>query len=299
MISAPRRAKATDLVYMTINGSELLMDVYTPDGEGPWPVVVALHGVDSNAKNGQDTVSVAQAAAAEGMVVFAPSWIDWNPPGPFPITLDVFEGWKSTANCAVAVAQQSAGEYGGGPANTVVYGFSAGAGIALAAAVEPTPDPIPGCEADSPPEPLAGAVLGDGEYWLHSQNFDLAFASDVEAMRAQLEPLIDATHWPAGLDTKFFLWVAESGTSPRGIDDPSDESGWLAPRDSDGSIQRDLERLDQLEDGVVTYVDAGELLALRLSEAGIDATLDEYPGGHTVSEKVPELIALLSAAVAQ
>ena len=95
------------------------------------------------------------------------------------------------------------------------------------------------------------------------------------------------------------MWVAEDGTSPRAIDDPSDPSGWFAQRDSDGSIQRDLERLDQFQDEVVTYVDAGQLLELRLSEAGIDVTLDQYPGGHTPLNKITELVGYLKAAAAQ
>jgi len=59
-----------------------------------------------------------------------------------------------------------------------------------------------------------------------------------------------------------------------------------------------LDRLDQLEDGAVTFIDAGQLLELRLSEAGIDVTLDGYPGGHTVREKVPALVDYLKAAAA-
>ncbi len=296
----PGFVEATDLVYMTIDGSELLMDVYTPVGEGPWPVVVAFHGIDSDGKDGRDTVVVAEAAAAEGMVVFAPSWIVWRPPTPpVPVALETFQEWKSAVSCAVAFAQQSAADYGGDPANTVVYGFSAGAGFALAVSVGSSADSIPGCETDAPPEPVGGAVLGDGEYWLHSQNFDAAFESDPAAMQAELASLIDPRNWPADLDAEFFLWVAEDGTSPRTIDDPSDESGWFAQRDLDGSIERDLERLNQFDDGRVTYVDAGQLLELRLSEAGIEVTLDVYPGGHTPRDKVPELVGYLKAAAAQ
>jgi hypothetical protein len=76
----------------------------------------------------------------------------------------------------------------------------------------------------------------------------------------------------------------------------SDESGWFAQRDPDGSIREDLDQLGQLEDGTITYIDAGQLLALRLSEAGIEVTLDEYPGGHTTHDKVPELVGYLQAA---
>jgi len=296
----PDFVETSDLVYRTIDGAELLMDVYTPTGEGPWPVVVAFHGIDSDGKDGLDTVSVAEVAVAEGMVVFAPSWIVWRPPTPpVPVALETAQEWTSTAKCAVAFAQQNASEYGGDPANTIVYGFSAGAGVGLAASVDSSGDAIPGCETDAPPELVSGAVLGDGEYWLHSQNFDGAFESDSAAMQAELAALIDPTSWPADLDAEFFLWVADDGTSPRRIDDPSDPSGWFAQRDLDGSIQLDLEHLDQFQDGVVTFVDAGQLLEHRLTEFGIDVTLDEYPGGHTPLNKVAELVAYLTAAAAQ
>jgi len=82
---APAFTETSDVVYMTMNGVELLVDVYTPAGAGPWPVVVAFHGLDSRGKDEADTVAVAEEAAAQGMVVFAPSWIVWDP-GPFPFT---------------------------------------------------------------------------------------------------------------------------------------------------------------------------------------------------------------------
>jgi hypothetical protein len=139
-------------------------------------------------------------------------------------------------------------------------------------------------------------VLGDGEYWLHSQNFDGAFEANLDAMQARLAAMIDPSSWPANPDAKFFLWMAGNGTNPRTIGDPSDGSGWFAQRDPDGSIQADLESVDQFADGVVTYVDAAQLLALRLAKAGNVVTLDEYPGGHTTQDKVPEIVGYLQAA---
>lgn len=296
----PSFLAATDLVYMTIDDTELLMDVYVPDGEGPWPVVVALHGLDSDGKNGVDTVTVAESAAAEGMVVFAPSWIVWRPPTPpVPVPLDVFQEWMSNGNCAIAFAQQNAAEYRGDPGNTAVYGFSAGAGVALGAAVNPEEEPIPGCQTDALPEPLNGAVLGDGEYWMHSQNFDPAFSDDTEAMQAELAALIDPASWPEDLETTFLLWVAEDGTSPRPIDDPEDPEGWFYQRDADGSIQSDLMRVDEFNDGVVTFVDAGRLLHLRLYKAKLASSLAVLPGGHTPLDKMTEIIDYLKAATAQ
>jgi acetyl esterase/lipase len=292
---APAFTEASDVVYMTMSGVELQADVYIPSGAGPWPVVVVFHGLDSNGKDEVDTAAVAEEAAAQGMVVFAPSWIVWDP-GPFPFTIEIFEGWKTAASCAVAFAQQRAADYGGDPSNTTIYGFSAGAGAALLAAVEPGVDAIPGCATDLGPAPVTGVVLGDGDYFLHTENFDEAFRGDLKGMRAELAALTDPSNWAPDLKARFFLWVAAEGTNSRTISDPSDASGWLAQRDPDGSIRADLDRLNQLEDGVMSFIDAGQLLRLRLAEAGIEVTLDQYPGGHTTLNKLAELVGYLKAA---
>ncbi|NNF09779.1 MAG: hypothetical protein HKN74_05800 [Acidimicrobiia bacterium] len=282
--------ETSDIVYMTVNGVNLLMDVYTPAGEGPWPVVVAFHGVDSRGKDSQDNVPIAEGAAAEGMLVYVPSWIVWEP-SPFPITVDIFRGWTQAANCAVAFAQDSAAALGSDPDTTVVYGFSGGGGAALLATVEPSQTPIDGCATDAVPEPVTGAVLGDAVYFLHNQDFDPPFAEDPVAMQAEVDALTNPSNWPDDLDTVFRLWVAEGGTNGRLFGDPADASSWLALRDPTGSIRADLERIGELEDGEFSTVDAGKLLELRLSEAGFDVMLDVYPGGHTINNKVPELIA--------
>lgn len=52
-------------------------------------------------------------------------------------------------------------------------------------------------------------------------------------------------------------------------------------------------------EGPISSVAAGELLALRAREAGFDVTLDEYPGGHTVANKVTELVGYLKDAASQ
>ncbi len=271
------------------------MDVFVPAGDGPWPVVVSFHGLDSNVKDELSTVAVAEAAAAEGMLVFTPTWIVFDPP-PFPITVDTFRGFTAAANCAVAFAQESAAELGGDPGTTVLNGFSGGAGAALLAALEPSESAIPGCETDASPSLVNGVVLGDGEYFLHSENFELCLRgrSRGDAGGGRLHERGDLL--ASGLDAKFFMWVAASGTGSRPFEDPSDESGWLALRDPDGSIRADLERLNQLEDGIISNIDAAQLLALRLTEAGFEANVDEYPGGHTTLDKLPEIVGYLRSA---
>ena len=272
--------------YLTIDGEAFEGDSYVPEGEGPWPVVVMFHGIPDT-KDGYVT-DIAEAAAAAGMYVFVPNW----PPGPALFMPEFFDPVTAIANCAVAFAQPDPDV----SVPIVVYGFSAGAMPASFAALNPASEPIPGCVAVNPPAPITGAVLGDSEYFLHSTLFDPAFAADQEAMQAGIANTVDPSYWPPDMETRFFLWSADNGTSSRPFDDPRDETGWLAQRDPDGSIRADLDRLGQLDDGVVSFIDEAELLALRLDEAGMQVILDSFPGGHTTADKLPELVDYLTEA---
>ena len=286
-----------DLPYLTMDGTELRVDAYVPVGEGPWPLVVAFHGLSSATKDAETNTAVASAAAAQGMLVVAPSWIGGDP---FPLTIEDIDRSREASTCAVAFAQELAAENGAengaDPSVTIAYGFSAGTEPAILAALAPLEDSIGGCETDATPTPVTGVVLGDGEYFFHSEPFDGAFQDDVAAMQNEVRVRTDPVSWPASLDATFSIWAAEAGTGSRSFEDPWDESGWLAVRDPDGSIRRDLERLGRLDDGSIDYVDSARLLELRLSTGGIDVTLDEYPGGHDTLDKVPELVAAIEAA---
>ena len=289
-VVTPAYTETEGIPYLTIGDITYEADIYVPESEGSSPVAVMFHG---NAPRGKDdgyTTVVAEAAAAAGMHVLVPNWLT----GTTGITSESFDVFHAAANCAVAYAQAHLGD--GSP--TVVYGFSAGVGPAARAAFDPATEPIPGCMADDPPAPVTGAVLGDGEYFLHSSIFDGAFSADPEAMQAVVTSLVDPTAWPVDMETRFRLWVAEDGTLPRTFDDPWDESGWLARRDPDGSIRADLDRLGQLDDGVVSFIDEGQLMELRLREAGIEVSLDSYPGGHSTGDKVAELVGYLTEAAA-
>ncbi|MCL1597850.1 MAG: hypothetical protein M3094_01600, partial [Actinomycetia bacterium] len=230
--------------YLMVGGEAFTADMYVPEGEGPWPVVVMFHGNATGGKNDYYTTVVAEAAAAAGMYVFVPNWLT----GTTSITPESFDIFHAAANCAVAYAQPDPDD----AMPIVVYGFSAGVGPASLAVLDPASEPIPGCVAENPPGPITGAVLGDGEYFLHSTIFDGAFAGDLEAMQATVASLVDPSLWPTDMETRFVLWVADSGTAPRTFDDPWDEAGWLAERDPDGSIRDDLDRLSQLDDGVIS-----------------------------------------------
>ena len=292
--SAREFSMTPNVPYMHIDGRDVYLDIYTPSSEGPWPVVVAFHGM--GARDARTTYDVATAAASQGMLVVTPAWLDGHS---FPITPDVIDMHRHEASCAIAFAQQQAIVLGGDPERTVAYGFSAGLTPAMAAALAPVEGSIPGCATDAPAAPVAGVVAGEGDYFMYTGTFDEAFDGDAVGMAAQAAKFVDPSAWPADLDASFFLWTAGDGSEPRTLGDPDDESDFLALRDPSGSIRADLERLGQLEDGVITLVDAGRLMADRLASAGIDVTLDEYPGGHTTLDKVPELIGAMQAAAGE
>jgi hypothetical protein len=122
----------------------------------------------------------------------------------------------------------------------------------------------------------------------------------LEAMRGEVAALVEPSRWPSDLDAEFFLWIPERDTAPRRIFTPSDgRLGWFDERDGDGSIRADLETLGEVEDEVVGNREAALLLELRLGAAGVNVTLDEYPGGHTTLDKVPELIGYLRDAASR
>ncbi len=281
--------RESDLTYMTVDGFDYLMDVYTPDSEGPWPVAVVFHGLDSEGKDGSDQTVIAEGAVANGFLVFVPSWL-----GSFSLDLATWLTWKQVTGCAVAFAQDQASERGGDPANTVLYGFSAGVGGPLWATLEPIEDPISGCLTDATSVQPRGIVLGDGDVLLMGSPWDRVFNIEPEAMPDELAAFYDPARWPADLSARVFLWVAANGSPPsRSID-----SGWLDKRDPDGSLRADLEALGLLDDGEVSTADAGRLLAMHMTDGGLDVTIDQYPGGHRVDDKVDELVEYIVAAAA-
>ena len=293
--AAPAVTTTSDLVYLTVDGAPLLMDVYAPGSGGPWPTVVAFHGRSSATKGSADMVAVAQEAASRGMVVFVPAWMTDQS---LPITIDSIDLMQRAGNCAVAFAREHAREFGGDPALVALYGFSAGTGPAQRAALDPSDEQITGCASEAAPAPVEGVVLGDGEYFWHSGNFDALFRDHLTELQTTIATMVDPAVWPADLDARFRLWSAAEGTAPRALGEQGSEDDWLTARDPDGSIRRDLQGLGLLDDGIVDYADSARLLERRLASAGIDVELESFEGGHTSVDKAPAIVDALAATLA-
>lgn len=136
--------------------SELTLDVYYPDAEGPWPVAVVLHGGEDH-KNTMS--SFARATAEQGVVVFVPEWRS------FPAQLEEHRlaAIEDTA-CAVRFARDRAGDYDGDGERIVMAGWSLGANFAAIAVL--AEDTVGGdCVAGSEVSPRAQGLVGlDGVY---------------------------------------------------------------------------------------------------------------------------------------
>ncbi len=182
------------------------MDIYTPVGEGPWPVVLNYHGIGT--RDDVATAVVSQAAATNGFVVYTPSWVGDQ----FPFGPAVFDAWKDRASCSVAFAQEHAAANGGDATNTVLYGFSAGIGPVMFASQQPRTGPIDGCATSTSLTPPVGAILGDGPYFLHDRPFDEVFAADPAGMQNEVAQMVDPANWSIDLDAKFFMWMPEIDT---------------------------------------------------------------------------------------
>jgi dienelactone hydrolase len=127
--------------------------VVAPRGDGPWPVVVALHGLGGT---GQDMVELGARLARAGVVVFAPT---------YHTDLDTPEGLTRASDdlvCAYQVARRVAPKYGGDLTRPVtVVGWSLGADLAVLGDLGPPTDSSTGrCPGELPRPDVAVALSG-------------------------------------------------------------------------------------------------------------------------------------------
>lgn len=190
------------------NGHGLPVRVYTPDGEGPFPVLVWAHGggfTMGDIETEDETARVLTNAARRVVVS-----VDYRlaPEHPFPAALeDVYR--------AVEWISENAGEYGGTPEQIAVGGQSAGANLAAATALYARDQNGPSIDRQVLVVPVVayfeevpGAESGDddgvpdSEYLanpLHGRN---PYAFPLEA--SDFQDLPPATILTAGFDEKRF-----------------------------------------------------------------------------------------------
>ena len=102
-------------------------DIVVPKGDGPWPVLVYLHGGGWICGSPTTHNKLAHRFAEAGYLVFN---VDYRlaPESPFPIPFE---------DCVAAIrwASKVASEYGGDPSRLALGGDSAGGNLSAAAAI--------------------------------------------------------------------------------------------------------------------------------------------------------------------
>lgn len=137
---------ASDITYQSPNGTPLLGRLYRPEGPGPFPAVLEVHGGAWTGGDRFNNVSIAESLAADGVVVLS---IDFRMPpvARYPVACQ-------DVNLGIRFLKAHAAEYGSRPDLVGGLGTSSGGHLILLSALRPT-DPryaelaLPGSDADA------------------------------------------------------------------------------------------------------------------------------------------------------
>jgi dienelactone hydrolase len=131
------------------------IQLFEPRGEGPWPVVFALHGINGS---GEDMTEIGTRLASNGLLVFAPTYRS---------DLTTNEGLLETVvdvECAYRYARSIAAEHGGDLEQPMTFvGWSMGATLALQGGLTDEIDPegqIVSCFPEVPRADVIVAISG-------------------------------------------------------------------------------------------------------------------------------------------
>lgn len=122
-----------DILFDSQNGIGVKGDIYVPDGKGPFPGILFIHGGGfvGGAKDGEEIARLIKYFVANGYAVFNANYRLFKDNGIFPNNI-------KDSKCALAWMKVNAGRYGIDPSRIATMGESAGA--YLAAMVAMTPD---------------------------------------------------------------------------------------------------------------------------------------------------------------
>jgi acetyl esterase/lipase len=122
--------KVSEVEYRrTKAGRQLMARIYEPQGTGPFPTVLDLHGGAWNAKNRKAEEPMDRAIAESGVLVVAVD-LTLAPEAPYPACVQ-------DANYAVRWLKTKAGSWNGNGAKIGVYGSSSGGHLAELLAMRP------------------------------------------------------------------------------------------------------------------------------------------------------------------
>jgi len=191
------------------------LDVHIPEGKGPWPVVLYVHGGGFRILSKDTHWVMALAFARKGYLVVN---IDYRlaPANPFPAAIE-------DASHALRWVARHAHEYGGDPSRIVLAGESAGANLVTSLAIATSyerPEPFARAlfdEGISPKAVVAACGLHEvGNIERFRKPNVPAWVLDrlVEVRMAYLDPASHLVDREGGLDLANPLLVLERGERP-------------------------------------------------------------------------------------
>ncbi len=143
----------SSLVYARLGGRPMHLDLAVPPGQGPFPLLVMLHGGAWRRGHGEDCDHYIADAAAAG---FAAATVDYRLAEPggekWPVEI-------SDARCAVRWLRAHADHYGLDPQRFAAVGFSSGGHLAALLATAPDASEMDGdCPLHTPSPRVQAAV---------------------------------------------------------------------------------------------------------------------------------------------
>ncbi|MGD9109801.1 MAG: pectinesterase family protein [Phycisphaerales bacterium] len=122
----------TDIEYGKAGGESLLLDVSTPEGDGPFPVVIFVHGGGWSRGDKQDNKALCESLTAANFTYFSINY-RLAPKHRWPACFE-------DAKTAIRWAKANASKYKGDSNRIALIGYSAGGQLATLAAVRADED---------------------------------------------------------------------------------------------------------------------------------------------------------------
>jgi acetyl esterase/lipase len=157
-VSSPARGadeaktvQENDVVYRTVGGAELKLDLARPEGDGPFPAVFVIHGGAWRGGNKESNRGLLQQFARKGYVAASPQY-RFCPKETFPAQVH-------DVKAAVRWLRSHAKDYRVDPARVGAMGFSAGGHLALMLGLTGPDDGLEGDVTAEAPSSRVQAVV--------------------------------------------------------------------------------------------------------------------------------------------
>jgi acetyl esterase/lipase len=264
------------------------LDVHAPTAAGPWPVVVMLHGGPGVLDRGW-SAGWASLVAAEGFVVFAPTWgVTGVEAMDLPRHEQVDALFRQAA-CAVAFARAHAAEYGGDPSTMILLGHSAGANAAATIAFNDLA-PSDGCPAGDSVGPIGSIITYEGDWLLHDPMWDQVIPHDPDVLQT-VTPWKGLSAHP-GIPVVMLVSEGSGGLVEVPVGDPPVDS-WLTARDP--VAMRTQFMTAGPDGGRINIAQTQAILHAALKAQGNPVSLTEAPGADHMTLGIDGRAALLAA----